>query len=190
MLSALLDSFTILPSDIPEPLGGDAVENARILATAKAAAVAHDHPGSLVVGSDTIVHLDGVSYGKPEDADDALRLWQALRGRRHLVTTAVAVHRGDRVACEADTTEVMLNALTDAQILAYVASGRPMDKAGGYAIQDDDVPTVAAYSGCYCGIMGLPLWLTWNLLRDAGAACRRPDTVLERCGACPSRPKE
>jgi septum formation protein len=78
-------------------------------------------------------------------------------------------------------------ALPDAAIEAYVASGRPLDKAGAYAIQDEDVPTVASWSGCYCAVMGLPLWRVRVLLEQAGVRCGSPDAAFARCAACPER---
>ncbi|MBK7330151.1 MAG: Maf family protein [Dehalococcoidia bacterium] len=63
-----------------------------------------------------------------------------------------------------------------------------MDKAGAYAIQDEDVPTVTALQGCYCAVMGLPLWITRGLLEEAGVPCRVPSAAFPRCAACPSRP--
>ena len=77
--------------------------------------------------------------------------------------------------------------MDDAAVDAYVASRRPLDKAGAYAIQDEDVPTVAALHGCYCSVMGLPLWRTRDLLADMGVLAREPHLALPRCAACPER---
>ena len=80
-----------------------------------------------------------------------------------------------------------LAGLDDGTIAEYVASGRPLDKAGGYAIQDEDVPTVHSLEGCYCGVMGLPLWLTRGLLQARGISCADPSATFPRCAVCPER---
>jgi septum formation protein len=94
---------------------------------------------------------------------------------------------GGAMSSATSTSRVLIHSLDDGAVNAYVRSGRPMDKAGAYGIQDDDVPTVDALDGCFCGVMGLPLWLTSRLLRDIGGECRGP--ALERCLSCPERPR-
>lgn len=187
LLAALVPAFDVVPADIPEPFTGDPVADALRLAETKAAIVAERNPGAVVLGSDTVVHLDGRPFGKPTDDADAVCMWQALRGRTHTVTTAVATAAGSDTRVLASHSRVTLAPLGDDAIRAYVASGRPLDKAGAYAIQDEDVPTVATYDGCYCGIMGLPLWATRRLLLEAGVACSDPGATLPRCRHCPER---
>jgi septum formation protein len=187
LLAALIADFEVIPADVPEPLSGDPRENAKQLATAKAVLVARQHPDAVVIGADTIVHEAGRSYGKPEDAADAARILRELRGRPHGVVTGLAV--ATAVSCHAEHTEtiVELAPMSDAAIAAYVASGRPLDKAGAYAIQDGDVPTVAAYTGCYCNVVGLPLWRLRKMLTSCAITCREPHLTLARCANCPDR---
>ena len=187
LLRALLDDVTIDPAGIDEHTTGDPRADARRLAREKASAAARRHPGAVVIGADTIVHDGERTYGKPGDPDAAVTMLRALRGKPHLVATGVAVISAGGAASEVSTSEVILADLSDEAIAAYVESGRPLDKAGGYAIQDEDVPTVAALDGCYCSVMGLPLWRLRALLATAGLAAREPHCALPRCEGCPER---
>lgn len=190
LLRALLgdgDGAAVDPAGIDERADGDPRDDARRLAREKAAAVARRHPGAAVIGADTIVHDGERAYGKPGDAETATAMLRALRGKPHLVATGVAVVSAGGAASEVSASRVTLADLDDAAIAAYVASGRPFDKAGAYAIQDEDVPTVAALDGCYCSVMGLPLWRLRALLATAGVVAREPHQALPRCAACPER---
>ena len=187
LLRALLDDATVDPAAIEERTTDDPRADARRLAREKASAVSRRHPGAAVLGADTIVHDGERAYGKPADADTAVAMLRELRGKRHLVVTGIAVVSASGAASDVSTSEVTLSNLTDETIAAYVASGRPLDKAGAYAIQDEDVPTVDALDGCYCSVMGLPLWRLCALLATAGVATREPHDALPRCAACPER---
>lgn len=189
LLAALIDDFELVAAGLDEPLGAEPVEDARTLALAKAVHAAGRFPAAVVIGADTIVFDDHNSYGKPLDAEDATAMWRVLRGRAHRVVTAFAVIGAGRQLLEASVSEVELANLDDPGIAAYVASGRPLDKAGAYAIQDEDVPTVARLVGCYCSVMGLPLWRMKAALESAGVTCREPDSTFDRCRACPESPK-
>ena len=142
---------------------------ARRLATDKAEAAGPARPGEVIVGADTVVSLDGVSLGKPENAADATRLLRELRGRRHLVISGIALRdaakRSVSLACE---TRVEMRSYENDEIAAYVASGRPLDKAGAYAIQDLGFAPVARLEGCYLNVVGLPLCAVSEALRRLG----------------------
>ncbi|MBI5947397.1 MAG: septum formation protein Maf [Chloroflexi bacterium] len=187
LLAALVPAFEVVPSDAAEDLTGDPIADAERLALAKAEAVAAREPGALVVGADTIVFDAERSYGKPRDAADAAAMLRALRGRPHTVVTGVAVVAPGRRLAGHSLARVTLAELTEAAVEAYVASGRPLDKAGAYAIQDDDVPTVAGIEGCYCAVVGLPLWRLRAILRDAGLDASEPSAARARCASCPER---
>lgn len=188
LLAALIDAFEVIPSEVEEQLLGDGFVDAERLAFAKAADILQRNPGAIVVGSDTIVFDEEGEFGKPVDRADAFAMWQRLRGRWHSVATSIAVIGGGEERQLTEVSEVLLSDLSDNEVLAYIASNRPLDKAGGYAIQDEDVPTVAGLEGCYCSVMGLPLWALWTLLEDAGVPCREPLATFARCTDCPSRP--
>ncbi len=185
LLASLIADFSVVVSGVDEFDDPPLATLAERLARTKCEAVGAGHPAALVVAADTVVTLDGRSIAKPDSADDARAMLQRLAGNWHEVHSGVAVMREGTVASATSTSRVLIHTLDDAAIDAYVASGRPMDKAGAYGIQDDDVPTVDALEGCFCGVMGLPLWLTYRLLRECGAACREPS--LERCLRCPNR---
>ncbi len=125
-------------------------------------------PSAPILCSDTTVALGRIIYGKPDDAKDATRMLHELAGRTHRVLTAVAVQQGRRRFEALSTSRVSFDAMTTAQIRAYVATGEPLGKAGAYAIQGRVAMHITRINGSYSGIMGLPLWETAALLRAAG----------------------
>ena len=114
--------------------------------------------------------LGDLLLGKPEDAADARRMLNLLRDGPHQVHSAVSVlDAGDgSVRTAVNSTTVVMRPYTDAEVDAYIASGDPMDKAGGYAIQHPDFAPAAAVEGCLSGVMGLPLGTLADLLAEAG----------------------
>ena len=121
-----------------------------------------------VLAADTTVCLAGEILAKPADRADAERMLRILAGTRHRVLTAVAVAFEQRLEMAVSESEVTFAALDDARIQAYVASGEPFDKAGGYGIQGRAGAFVERLEGSYSGVMGLPLYETANLLRLFG----------------------
>ena len=156
------------------PPGGAPAAAVTALALAKARAVAaRIGPGdpALVLGADTEVVLDGRLLGKPVDVADAVRMLQDLRGRWHEVITGVAVVEsgpGGGARTAAVTTRVRMAESPDAEITAYVATGEPFDKAGGYAVQGLGARLVAEVDGCFTNVVGLPLTTTRRLLESLG----------------------
>ncbi len=150
------------------------------LALAKARVVAALHPEALVVGCDTVVALRGEVLGKPADAAEAGAMLRRLRGRPHRVCTGVAVVGQGREAVEVAETTVLMRPYSDVELVAYIASGDPLDKAGAYAIQHPVFRPVASWEGCYANVVGLPLCHLVRLLRawsvvpaaDVPAACQ------------------
>lgn len=127
----------------------------------------------VVLAADTTVVIDGEILGKPRDAAEAVAMLRRLRGRTHRVWTGVAVtDRSGAVTQTVVTTDVVLAALTDDDVEAYVASGEPLDKAGAYAIQGRAAAFVTRINGSWTNVVGLPLVETAALLRDAGVAPR------------------
>jgi septum formation protein len=121
-----------------------------------------------VLGADTEVLLDGEVFGKPRDADDAIRMMKRLSGRTHQVLTAVAIRFRDVTEVDLSVSKVTLRRLAAAEIERYVASGEPLDKAGGYAVQGRAAGFIARIEGSYTGIVGLPLCETATLLARIG----------------------
>lgn len=128
-------------------------------------------PTAPVLCSDTTVALGRTIYGKPEHADDAVRMLGALAGHTHRVLTAVAVQHGPTRLEALSDSRVSFGPLTSARIHAYVASGEPMGKAGAYAVQGRAATFIQRIGGSYSGIMGLPLFETAALLRQLGFEC-------------------
>ncbi|MGA0572660.1 Maf family protein [Variovorax sp. VNK109] len=125
-------------------------------------------PPAPVLCSDTTVALGRTIYGKPADAADARRMLAELSGTTHRVLTAVAVQAGRKRLAALSDSRVTFADLTAAQLRAYVATGEPMGKAGAYAVQGRAAAFIPHISGSYSGIMGLPMFETARLLREAG----------------------
>jgi septum formation protein len=125
-------------------------------------------PGTPVLAGDTTVVSDGRILGKPADREDAVRMLLGLAGREHQVLSAVAVSAKGRTQRAISTSRVWFKATSEEEIRRYVATGEPMDKAGGYGIQGRAAIFVQHIAGSYSGIMGLPLAETAVLLEQAG----------------------
>jgi septum formation protein len=168
-------AFEVLPADVAEePRAGEApralVER---LAAEKAASVRDRlpaRPRRVVLGSDTIVTLDGEILGKPQDAEHAVAMLRRLAGRTHTVWTGVAVAETGAAALRIRSVEsfVTLRAAGEAELRAYVASGEPLDKAGAYALQGEGRRLVSRVEGSETNVIGLPLEETLALLAEAG----------------------
>ncbi len=129
----------------------------RALALDKARRVAARRRGALVIGADTVVVLRGARLGKPRDAEEALAMLRRLHGRTHEVWTGIAVVRDGEQRTAAEVTKVQLVRLADADLEAYVRTGEPLDKAGGYGIQGLAAQFVRRIEGDYGNVVGLPL---------------------------------
>jgi septum formation protein len=121
-----------------------------------------------VLGADTEVVVDGQVLGKPAGFGPARQMLRRLSGREHVVLSAVSLRFGDRHWQALSVSQVAFRAITDAEIEAYWATGEPVGKAGAYAIQGLGAVFVERLNGSYSGVMGLPLFETANLLREAG----------------------
>jgi len=161
LLSSLGLRVLVVPSDVEEGdrPGYGPLELARFHAAAKAEAVARRKLGELTVAADTVVDIDGLALGKPADAAEAASMLARLSGRRHAVHTAFcAIDAGaDRRIERALTTQVWFATLSRADIEAYVATGEPLDKAGGYGIQGRGAALVERIEGDFYTVMGFPL---------------------------------
>ena len=160
--------FEVITADAEETTHGMpealVTENAR----RKAEAVAKRYPGRIVLGADTIVYWHGQVLGKPRDEDEAVRMLRGLQGDRHTVYTGVCVISQGKEDCRYDTSDVMFVPLTDREIVSYVRTGEPMDKAGAYALQGRGGMFVQRIEGSYSNVIGLPMSLTREMLLAAG----------------------
>jgi septum formation protein len=174
LLARLGVSFEVVVSGVDESTTAatDAPGITAELAGRKARAVAALRPDRLILGSDTVVELDGRILGKPASADDALAMLRGLRGRTHRVVTAVVVLDAATGVARGGvaTTAVTMRDVPDAELAAYVATGEPMDAAGAYAIQGGAAGFVTHVDGDLDTVVGLPTALVRDLLAAAGSA--------------------
>jgi septum formation protein len=160
----------VQPAHIAEdPLTGEGAKDcAERLAREKALAVARQRPHDFVLGADTVVVVDGEILGKPSDATDAARMLRLLSGREHQVITGVCLVVGGQSSVASETTSVTMSEIFEKEITGYVASGEPMDKAGGYAIQGIASRWIPRIEGDYSNVVGLPVARVWGMMRQAG----------------------
>lgn len=141
------------------------------MAKEKAAAVRVSCPEAWVISGDTVVCLGRRILGKPEDAEDAVKILMDLSGREHQVRTGFCIsHAGKQVEiARSVTTTVRFAAFSEATARAYVATGESLDKAGAYAIQGRGACLVEAIEGSYTNVVGLPLLEVLQVLEENGA---------------------
>lgn len=150
----------VIPSKAEEPpfTGGSALDYCALNARLKAEEVAERHPERFVLGADTVVILDGVALGKPRDRAHGARMLALLSGRDHVVATAFAlIGPKGRQHVQIVETEVSVKILTPHEILGYLDTGEPDDKAGAYGIQGIGTFLVESIKGSYSNVVGLPV---------------------------------
>jgi len=175
LLSGLGLKFKVLPSAAPEEIDpgmepGTLVEELARRKAAWVAAQLTEQEETLVIGADTVVVLDGKILGKPRDEKEAQAMLEALAGRWHEVFTGVAVidPASGKVVCTRERTRVKFRPLCPEEIAAYVATGEPLDKAGGYGVQGKGALLVERIDGCYYNVVGLPLVKLKEALAEFG----------------------
>lgn len=147
----------LAPADYVQHL---ALEKARNVAQLPA------NQNSVVLGADTTVVLDGVILNKPTSTQHAFEMLSALSGHTHSVFTGFALVHGSKEFVGVQETKVRFRRLEESEILAYIATGSPMDKAGAYGIQEDlGAVFVEHIDGCYYTVVGLPLQSVYMALR-------------------------
>lgn len=159
LIGYILPEFSVIVSDVEETLpDGIAPEDVpAYLAGIKARAVAADHPDDIVIGADTVVILGDQVLGKPCDQDDAVRMLRALSGTIHTVITGCAIIQHGKMTTFSDVTRVEFYPLSEREILDYIATGEPFDKAGAYGIQGRGSVLVRRIEGDFFNVMGLPV---------------------------------
>ncbi len=177
--------FQIQPADIDEsPLPGELPQTYVLRlaqSKARAALAARVAPDQLILAADTIVCDGETLLGKPANPEQAKNMLKKLRGRCHQVITALALLPSDNQPQQTDlcVSNVCMRNYTEEEIDAYVKSGDPLDKAGAYAIQNEQFHPVTGFNGCFASVMGLPLChlnrslKKWNinLTKDIPQAC-------------------
>ena len=199
LLTDLGIRFRIAPSNIPEDPEPDETPEAMVrrLSREKALAVAQTDMASAgyFIAADSTVVLDGESIAKPSDEADARAMLTRLRGTAHQVITGLTIYDAATGRCvtESMAADVLMRDFTDAEMEQSIASGTPMDKAGAYAIQDEEFKPAALQEGCYSNVMGLPACRVVQILADLGCPLpdRRSMSVPGGCTAsCPFAHRE
>lgn len=181
LLRAAGFDFDVDPADIDEdnvPAGMSVAEVAAHLALAKARHVALRHPDEVVLAADTIVDVEGKSYGKAATPEAARAILRAQFGKRQRVVTGIAIVRPDNAApiVEVAVSEVAMRPMTDAELETYLAGGQWRGKAGAYGLQDHDPagdPFVRLVSGTFSNVVGLPIERLTELLHRVGVGGSR-----------------
>ena len=177
LLRAAGFEFDVVVADVDESVrdGETPREYVRRLAAEKSAAAlaavpgecqasARHVPGTVVLGADTTVVVDGEILAKPIDDADAATMLRKLAGRAHDVLTGISLRRGAYELGRVETTRVEFARLSDADIAWYVASGEGRDKAGAYAIQGLASRFIPRIDGSYSNVVGLPIAAVCELL--------------------------
>ena len=164
--------FQVITGDVTEDaLPGEAPQDMVMrLSLAKASSVAENLKDGYVIGGDSMVVLDGQALGKPVNADDARRMLRRLSGTRHQVMPGISVLNaatGKRMT-EFMASPIKLRILTEAEIDTSILSGAPFDKAGAYAVQDQELRPAEWWQGCYPNIVGLPVCRLLEMLQEMG----------------------
>ena len=184
LLALLGIAFEIIPpvaEEIPSP-GLSPREQAKQFALDKALSIARRHPDDLVLGSDTVIEIDGTLVGKPQDLDDAETMLRQLRGRSHHVHTGIAlIYEAAYVTIvHVETALVRMTPFTDQELRRYLETGESLGKAGAYSIQGEAARFIEKIEGDYPTIVGLPLRQTADLLEQQGVVLPTPVEELYR----------
>lgn len=168
LLKYITEDFTVKVSDADEtlPEGISPEDAVAFLARLKGNAVYEASPEATVISADTIVVLDGKILGKPHSDKEAFDMLTSLSGRTHLVFTGIFIKNSDTEISFTEKTEVTFCKLTNEDILKYIESREPFDKAGGYGIQGKGCTLVSGINGDYYNVMGFPVAKLNKILKD------------------------
>ena len=164
-------SAEVCPADFDEVSGSAVQAEDVVLANAigKCKAVVKIKGDDLpVIAADTVVVAEGVILGKPQDAEEAVKMLKQLSGKTHKVLTGIAIAYAGKILAEVCETKVVFRELSDDEIKQYVATGEPLDKAGAYGIQGKGAVLVEKIDGCYNNVVGLPLTRMQLILAELG----------------------
>lgn len=162
--------FTVRVAAVDEtPRPGETPEQYVCRLAAEKALAVHASGADTVLAADTTVVIDGEMLAKPANAADARRMLDMLSGRVHQVLTGICLRRDGQGRSDFASTRVWFSKMTADEIASYVASGEPMDKAGGYAIQGLASKYIEKIDGCYFNVVGLPIALVYRHLKDIAA---------------------
>ncbi|RUM28593.1 MAG: septum formation protein Maf [Aquifex sp.] len=167
ILSLLGLKFEIIPAKIrEEKIEGKPILTARKLAREKALSVWKQNRNSVVIGADTLVFLGKEIIGKPGSEEEAFVILRKLSGRWHKVVTGVAILTPYRKVVLHDVAKVKFKNLSDEEIMNYIKTGEPMDKAGAYGVQGFGATIVEKIHGNFYTVMGLPIVKVYEILKE------------------------
>ena len=168
ILTAHNIEFEVIPSDVEEVVDESltVIENVMNLAKIKCEDVYNKHQDRIVLAADTIVVFNNQIYGKPKDELDAFSMLKKLQGNAHQVITAVAIKSEKGLTQGYSVSDVVFNKMSDEDILEYIKTKEPMDKAGSYAIQGIGGKYIQEYIGEFDNIVGLPIKVVNELLNN------------------------
>lgn len=151
--------FEIIPANTDESVedGVTPSEAVMEIAKRKALCILEKYNDAFIISADTVVVSDGEIIGKPKDKDHAFRILKGLSGKSHSVLTGFTLCTKDKIYCSYVSTYVDFKELTDKEILDYISSGQPMDKAGAYGIQEKAAVFVTGIRGDYFNVVGFPI---------------------------------
>ena len=179
LLTAMGVEFTVVPSNFDEQLDDNRSPEAVAieLAVGKASEVSEKFPEAIVIGSDTIVTINGRQLEKPRDTSEAYEMLELLSGTHNEVTTSLAVicKADGTLLTGADTTKVHFKPYNQQAVKAYVETGDTVDKAAAYGIQSGAAPLIDHIRGRYDTVVGLPTLLLSEYLAQLGVTAKPVD---------------
>ena len=154
-----------IPPDLNNP-----VDAAKSIAHSKAISITQNFKSKYVISADTLVFLNKKIFGKPKSSSEAINMLMELRGQKHSVVTAIALKspKTQEIYIDHTVTEVTMRNYSDEEMNKFVESGSSFDKAGAYAIQDNDFNPVEIINGCYTNVLGLPICTMIELFKRHG----------------------
>ena len=170
LFSIITEQFATVETNVDEGIFSSlpAKEQSEGLAKLKCRTAFAKFPDAVVIGCDTLVESDGEVFGKPIDRNDAFRMLRRLSNATHNVYTGVAIASPEFFCCFSCCTEVFFREMSNDEINAYIDSGEPFDKAGGYGIQGMAARYIRGVSGDYFNVMGLPVSMIYGILHENG----------------------
>lgn len=163
--------FKVEPSNVDEDIEiNNPTEFVEVLSYKKAEDVSFRNKSAIVIGADTVVHLNEKIFGKPKSLNDAYEMLQLLSGKVHNVVTGISLICRDRniYLKDHEITKVYFKHLLDKEIISYIQTNEPLDKAGAYGIQGMASAFIEKIEGCYFNVVGLPTNKIYNLLGRIG----------------------
>lgn len=159
LLSRIFPEFEVVPPNVDEilPPKTPVCRIPELLSRRKAEALSEDYPDSLIIAADTVVIFENRCLGKPKDADDAFQMLRSLSGKAHRVITGCCIRQGGREHSFFEESLVYFYSLSDDEIIRYIETGEPMDKAGAYGIQGLGSLLVKKIEGDFYNVVGLPI---------------------------------